>query len=91
MSKNKQATLIASIKMLNIGFINKHITNLGIVVGFLVLVNYQSLVSKFFPLAPLPIILCLIVFGLKRFICITHCETLIPSCYIALSYLFAKA
>ena len=59
MSKNKQATLIASVKMLNIGFINKHIINLGIVVGFLVLVNYQSLVSlvsKFFPLAPLPII-----------------------------------
>ena len=56
MSKNKQATLIASVKMLNIGFINKHILNLGIVVGFLVLVNYQSLVSKFFPLAPLPII-----------------------------------
>ena len=56
MSKNKQATLIASVKMLNIGFINKHITNLGIVVGFLVLVTYQSLDSKFFPLAPLPII-----------------------------------
>ena len=56
MSKSKQATLIASAKMLNIGFINKHIINLGIVVGFLVLVNYQSLVWKFFPLAPLPII-----------------------------------
>ena len=56
MSKNKQATLIARVKMLNIGFINKHIINLGIVVGFLVLVNYQSLVLKFFPLAPLPII-----------------------------------
>ena len=34
---------------------------------------------------------CLIVFCLKSFICITHCVTLIPSCYIALSYLFAKA
>ena len=29
-------------------------------------------------------------FCLKSFICITHCVTLIPSCYIALSYLFAK-
>ena len=48
----KQATLIASVKMLNIRFINKHIINLGIVVGFLVSINYQSLVSKFFPLAP---------------------------------------
>ena len=52
MAKNKQATLIARVKMLNIGFINKHIINLGIVVGFLVSVNHQSLVSKFFPLAP---------------------------------------
>ena len=34
---------------------------------------------------------CLIVFWLKSFICISHCVTLIPSCYIALSYLFAKA
>ena len=34
---------------------------------------------------------CLIVFCLKSFICITHCVTLIPSCYIALSHLFAKA
>ena len=33
---------------------------------------------------------CLIVFCLKSLICITHCVTLIPSCYIALSYLFAK-
>ena len=31
--QNKQATLIASVKMLNIGFINKHIINLGIVSG----------------------------------------------------------
>ena len=34
--------------------------------------------------------ICLIAFCLKSFICITHCVTLIPSCYIALSYLFAK-
>ena len=38
----------------------------------------------------LTIDICLIVFCLKSFICITHCVTLIPSCYIALSYLFAK-
>ena len=30
MAKNKQLNLIAIIKMLNIGFINKHIINLGI-------------------------------------------------------------
>ena len=30
MTKNKQLNLIAIIKMLNIGFINKHIINLGI-------------------------------------------------------------
>ena len=42
--------LIASVKRLNIGFINKHIINFGIGGGGgqLVLVNYQSLVSKFF-------------------------------------------
>ena len=59
MAKNKQSNLISSVKMLSIGFINKHTINLGIGggAGFLVLVNYQSLVSKFFPLAPLPIIL----------------------------------
>ena len=33
---------------------------------------------------------CLIVFYLKSFICITHCVTLTPCCYITLSYLFAK-
>ena len=55
MPKNKQSDLIASVKRLNIGFINKHIINLGIGGGYLVLVNYQSLVSKFFPLAPPPI------------------------------------
>ena len=55
MAKNKQSDLIASVKRLNIGFINKHIINLGIGGGgYLVLVNYQSLVSKFFPLAPPP-------------------------------------
>ena len=38
----------------------------------------------------LTIDVCLIVFYLKSFICITHCVTLTPSCYITLSYLFAK-
>ena len=54
MAKNKQSNLIAKVKMLNISFINKHIINLGIGGGggYLVLVNYQSLVSKFFPLGP---------------------------------------
>ena len=54
MTKNKQsARFIASVKMLNIHFINKHIINLGIGGGgYLVLVNYQSIVLKFFPLAP---------------------------------------
>ena len=33
---------------------------------------------------------CLIGFCLKSFICITHCVALTPSCYITLSYLFAK-
>ena len=58
MPKNKQSDLIASVKRLNIGFINKHIINLGIGGGgYLVLVNYQSLVSNFFPLAPLHLFL----------------------------------
>ena len=52
MPKNKQSDLITSVKRLNIGFINKHIINFGIEGGYLVLVNYQSLVSIFFPLAP---------------------------------------
>ena len=33
MAKNKQLNLIAIVKMLNIGFISKHIINLGIGVG----------------------------------------------------------
>ena len=33
---------------------------------------------------------CLMLNCLKSFICITHCVTLTPSCYITLSYLFAK-
>ena len=37
MAKNKQSNLIASVKMLSIGFINKYIINLGIGGGYLVL------------------------------------------------------
>ena len=47
-AKNKQSNLVASVKMLNIGFINKYIINLG--GGHSVLVNYQSLLSTIFPL-----------------------------------------
>ena len=38
----------------------------------------------------LTIDICLIVCCLKSLICITHCGTLTPSCYITLSYLFTK-
>ena len=38
----------------------------------------------------LTIDICLIVCCLKSLICITHCVTLTPSCYITLSYLFTK-
>ena len=38
----------------------------------------------------LTIDVCLIVFCLKSFTCVTHFIALIPSCYIALSYLFAR-
>ena len=53
MAKNKQLNLIAIVKMLNIGFINKHIINLGIGGGgYSVLLNYHSLASKIFSLVP---------------------------------------
>ena len=50
MATNKQSDLIASVKMQIIGFINKHIINLGIGGGggYSVLLNYQSLASNFF-------------------------------------------
>ena len=53
MPKNKQTNLIASVKTPNIDFINKYIINSGIRGGYSVLVNYQSLRSNIFPLAPL--------------------------------------
>ena len=56
MPKNRQSNLIASVKTPSIGFIYKYIINSGIrrVRGgcYLVLVNYQSLLSNIFPLAP---------------------------------------
>ena len=55
MPKNKQSNFIANVKMPNISFNNKYITNLEIREGYSVLVNYQSLFSNIFPLAPPPI------------------------------------
>ena len=53
MAKNKQSDYIAIVKVLNIGFIKKHIPNLGIGEGgYSVLLNYQSLASKIFSLVP---------------------------------------
>ena len=49
MAKNKQSNLIASVKMLNIGVINKHTINFEIRGGgggYSVLVNYQSFLSN---------------------------------------------
>ena len=52
-AKNKQSNLIASVKTPNLGFINKYFINSGIRVGgYLVLVNYQPLLSNMFSLAP---------------------------------------
>ena len=60
MAKNKQSNLVASVKMLNIGVINKYTTNLEIEgEGYPVLVNYQSFLSNLFSLAPLPPIIFL--------------------------------
>ena len=59
MVKNKQSNLIASVKMLNIGVINKYTINKGIGGGYSVLVNYQSFLSNLFSLAPPPPIIFL--------------------------------
>ena len=61
MAKNKQSNLIASVKMLNIGFINKYIINSEIAGGgYSVLVNYQSFLSNIFSLAsPLELLFCI--------------------------------
>ena len=53
MAKTKQSKLIARVKMLNIGVINKYTINLEIGGGdYSLLVNYQSFLSNFFSLAP---------------------------------------
>ena len=64
MAKIKQPNLIASVKMLNIGVINKYTINLEIGVGSLELVNYQSFFSNLFSLAPSP---ALIIFLYKLY------------------------
>ena len=52
MPKNKKSNLIASVKMPNIGFINKYVINSEIKDGgYSVLINYQSFLSDHFPLA----------------------------------------
>ena len=58
MVRNKQSNLIKSVKMLNIGVINKRynykhykLRNRG---GYLVLVNFRSFLSNLFSLAPSP-------------------------------------
>ena len=43
MAKNKQSYSISSVKMLNVGFINKHIIKGG---GYLVLINYQLITKE---------------------------------------------
>ena len=56
MVKNTQSNLIVSVKMLNIGIINKYTINYEIGgEGFSVLINYQSFLSNLFSLAPPPI------------------------------------
>ena len=74
--QNKQSNLIAIVKMLNIGFINKHIINLGIGGGwgYVVLVSYQSLVSIFFPLAPPPHLFFFVKYRQNRLLCVSFLE-----------------
>ena len=53
-AKIKQSYFITSAKTSNVGFINKYMINSGISRGggYSALVNYQSLLSNIFPLAP---------------------------------------
>ena len=54
MVKNKQSNLIASVKMLNIGLINKHIINLGIGGWGLLSISLLPITClKFFSVSPL--------------------------------------
>ena len=54
MAKDKQSNFIASVKMQNIGVINKYTMKLEMGGGNLVLVNYQLFLSNLFSLAPFP-------------------------------------
>ena len=56
MAKNKQSNSIASVKMLNIGVINKHTINFEIGGSRSVLVNYQSFFANLFLIDLPPII-----------------------------------
>ena len=57
MPKNKQSNLIANVKMPNIGFINKCITNPGIRGGGLFSISYLPITSlKYLSISPPPII-----------------------------------
>ena len=75
MAKRMQSNLIASVKMLNIGYISEHIIKLGIGGGggYLVLVNYQSLVSIFFLLAP-PHLFFSMKYRRNRLLCVSFLE-----------------
>ena len=73
--KNTQTNLIAGVNLLDIGFISKHIINLGKggMGGYSVSVNYQSLVLKFFPLAP-PQLFFSIKYRRNRLLCVSFLE-----------------
>ena len=76
MAKNKQLNLIAIVKMLNIGFINKHIINLGMGRGgggYSVLLIYHSLASKFFSLVPSQLFFS-IKYKRNRLLCVSFLE-----------------
>ena len=75
MSENKQSSLIANVKT-PIGFINKYIINSGIRGGggYSVLVNYQSLLSNIFPLAPNPQVFFFIKYGRNTLLRVSFSE-----------------
>ena len=55
MAKNKQLNLIAIVEMLNIGFINKHIINLGRGGGAIQYYLITIHLPQFFFISPFPI------------------------------------
>ena len=76
MPKNKQSNLIASVKTPNIGFFYKYNINLGKGEegGSSVLVNYQSLLSNIFPLAPPPQLFFFIKYRRNRLLRVSFIE-----------------